>query len=392
MSQTFGANGGPADKQQRVLIAIIGVLVVAIVAMVLFLVLGLGRSGDDQPDPDNGTPTATSEQAGESTEAEQPAAPAEPQVLDASQIGAGQYASAEGSWTSPQGGQLEISGGDIVWTNSGRSFATVAGLNLTDAASGQTATASAVAGDAGATILQWSYDVGGYNHGTVLAFYPAGVASTELLGLPLVTDASVDRIVALPGNGVGRLMPSDLGPYVSTRQAAAPANETASGCTAPVEGAYPCAGGPVPAEAIELTSIIETPYGSRYGVLKSADGDIGCDIITSDGKTSMYCLVYSWSTSAPVEPVNRAPVGLPIVVFGDGSEQPYYGGGKSDVPCFEPGGCTQGSATVQPHALQAGQVVHHAGFVCAGQQDGMTCWNAATGHGAYFGAQVFRPF
>ena len=167
----------------------------------------------------------------------------------------------------------------------------------------------------------------------------------------------------------------------------APAN-----CTPPVEGAYPCAGGPVPAEATEVQSVIVS-YGTHTAVIASPSGNIGCDIYVYGAESSMLCIVESWSTAAPVEPVNIPPHGgVPTLDFGDGSAPPVYGGGKTDAPYFMPGACPSETGPVTTQVIGYGQIVHYGGFVCASAETGMTCWNASTGHGAFFSRDALRTF
>ncbi|MDO5724647.1 MAG: hypothetical protein Q4P33_09680, partial [Flaviflexus sp.] len=137
-------------------------------------------------------------------------------------------------------------------------------------------------------------------------------------------------------------------------------------CTAPVPGAYPCAGRPIPVAAKEITTV------SDYGVatLVMPSGNIGCDVFLN-GAT---CVVESWPTS--VNP-NYDPGRGGYVTASVGQEGPAQLGQGTDTPGFR-GGAGSPAGQVLPY----GTVWYFGDYVFSSQQSGLTFWNAATGSGA----------
>ncbi|MDO5535413.1 MAG: hypothetical protein Q4F65_12275 [Propionibacteriaceae bacterium] len=363
-------------------------------------------AGDPSAAPTPSTPATASATAEATPTPSASPTPQAPAAFDLAALAQGDYTSAQGTWASPGGGQLVITPTTIEWTEKGKRWASLDGLAVDDVGAGEPLRASDRQEQT--TMLQWGYSVGGFSHGSLLAFYPVGTPSTDVLRLSIPSDASIQRIIALPGNGVGRLLPTDGTPYVMVRSDAAASAESAApsseaeptaeadpdACRAPAEGAYPCAGGQLPAHATPASAII-SGYGLQTAILRSPTQNIGCAITKEpDGATNLECDVSSWSDNAPVAPTDHDPeIGYPSIRFGDGSAPPSYGGTKGDPPCHAPGACPgEDGRIVQPQIVQYGEVVHFGGFACASESTGMTCWNLASGHGAYFSRANFKTF
>lgn len=322
--------------------------------------------------------------------------------FDLAQIAVGDYSSAVGRWSSEAGGTLDIGEDRMEWRGSDDEvFARVEGLVAVPVGAAPPDGPAQVSGEQELTTLSWVTSEGGFSHGSTLAFLPPGSAG-PVLGMEVEAEDD-DRIIGLPGNRVGRLMPSDLGPYVFSRDGDAPAaaavpttdeDEDEADCEAPVEGAYACAGGPVPAEATGVTSVIESS-GSPTATPVTPTGNIGCDIyVGMTDRPNMACVVLSWRDDPPIPPRDAdSDWGYPILNFGDGREEPFFGGAKGDPFCFMDGACPGEDGEVVPaQVVEYGEVVHFEGFVCASAENGLTCWNAETGRGAFFNRTTFSTF
>ncbi|MFT4189126.1 MAG: hypothetical protein QM621_11165 [Aeromicrobium sp.] len=151
--------------------------------------------------------------------------------------------------------------------------------------------------------------------------------------------------------------------------------------TPPVDGAYPWAGGPIP-EWSEPMTVILPPQNSRAGaeeaVIATPSGNIKCGFSANHGQ----CGVDSWVETLPYgEDENEGP--YTAVVWTDN--------GRGTLTAGPPGGARPGPVPDR-QVLQYGQVAHFGDFVCASEENGLTCWNAATGHGALINRDGFAAF
>lgn len=147
-------------------------------------------------------------------------------------------------------------------------------------------------------------------------------------------------------------------------------------CTAPVGGAYPCAGRPIPVSAQEITNV--SSYGVATVVMPS--GNIGCDIFLN----GVTCVVESWS--ADVNPSYDPNMGG-YVTAGVGQEGPAKLGQGTDTPGFK-GGAGSPPGQVLPY----GTVWYFGDYVLSSEKSGLTFWNASTGSGALIKRAGFFPF
>ena len=146
---------------------------------------------------------------------------------------------------------------------------------------------------------------------------------------------------------------------------------------ASIPGAYPGAGGPIPAEAREAATLRYEQYGT-YVVFKTPTGNIGCDL--EDDWAGCGVISYIQDKTA-----GTAPDGDPQWWFIIPSSGEATVGPRGDAPLF--------LDTSQPiEVLEYGQIVYWGDTVCASESTGLTCWNAVTGHGAFMSRESYTLF
>ena len=132
----------------------------------------------------------------------------------------------------------------------------------------------------------------------------------------------------------------------------------------------------VPADSTPITTIRPAgQYGSETAVIVSPSGNIGCDFSADSGG----CGVKSY-----VEVDDGSPFGPPWWFGLDGSSKPEVGA-RGDAPYFS-------DRSFPAQVVAYGQTVHYRNYVCHSAQDGMTCWNADTGHGVRMARSGYRTF
>lgn len=163
------------------------------------------------------------------------------------------------------------------------------------------------------------------------------------------------------------------------------ANSTSesAGCVAPVEGAYPCAGGPIPEGAQQLKEVVGN-YGLRWAGAQSPSGNITCDVQpgSTDHGASVLCSVKGWPDS--FNPSYEDMGGYPVA--GMPENGPFVLGGKGDPMASKNSGSFDG--TVLPY----GTVWYFLDFAIASEENGFTVWNANSGYGALMNSSGFYPF
>ena len=129
------------------------------------------------------------------------------------------------------------------------------------------------------------------------------------------------------------------------------------------QGAYAGAGGPAPANAVPITSV--NPSG--VAVVKTPSNNIGCDLSPSYAG----CGVLNYQKTQPYgSDEGGAKWWVPL----DGSFDQIQS--KSDAPYFA-------GTDPAPQVMAYGTVVQHGNHACASEQNGLTCWDTTTGHGAF---------
>ena len=162
-------------------------------------------------------------------------------------------------------------------------------------------------------------------------------------------------------------------------QSAAGASPSAPATQAPqpppgIPQAFPGAGGPAPAAAIQATAIAP---GTDVAIIISKTGNIGCDLSRTAGRTG--CGVLSMLQTRTMGETPTGPnwwVGLGV----GGVPQVHS---KRDAPYF-PGGGAQ--------VIEYGQQVAYGDNVCAAEEVGWTCWNTVDGHGIFMNRDTMSGF
>ncbi|XVX21217.1 hypothetical protein ACQP1U_04915 [Actinomycetota bacterium] len=177
------------------------------------------------------------------------------------------------------------------------------------------------------------------------------------------------------GGGTGSPGASSPSPSASAAAATPSAATSAAPKAGPVEGAPSFAGGPAPAGAGPVPTLLVS--GQRVSAFRTKTGNMGCDF--SAGYAGCGIKKY----------IQQPPPGVPVSDLDPnwwvdlrGSGVPRIGP-RGDAPYF-----TYPGAQILPY----GQVVTYGDIVCASESDGLTCWNSTTGHGAFMSRDYYRPF
>ena len=141
----------------------------------------------------------------------------------------------------------------------------------------------------------------------------------------------------------------------------------ASSAVPPVPGAYAGAGGPIPTDATPMTAF-QGEGDTRTAVIASPSGNIGCDL----SPLGSGCGVQSLLESAQY---GRDWVGARWYI-------PFFGEGTG-VPQVRSQGGAAAYMLTDPQVVPYGTVVYYQSFVCASEDNGMTCWDTSTGRGVF---------
>lgn len=149
-----------------------------------------------------------------------------------------------------------------------------------------------------------------------------------------------------------------------------------AGITLPA-GAHPAAGGPIPSQA-------RPAFVLRDGtaILTSPSGNIGCDIDEEYPGCGVHSMIESELMGTNEIGDSNWWVGLSSQYAS--SEAPVVTA-RGDAPLYR-------YSDVPAQVLQYGEVLHHAGIVCASEDNGMTCWNVRTGHGVFMNRREMLTF
>lgn len=137
-----------------------------------------------------------------------------------------------------------------------------------------------------------------------------------------------------------------------------------------LESVYSGAGGAIPPEATAATAI--RPDG-RTAVIKTASGNIGCDI--SEDYSGCGVLSMQGTVLMGTDSRGRPNWWVDLPTDGDSELIPEVMD-NPEGPLFE-------DADVPAQVLNYGQVIRHGEVVCASESEGLTCWNMWTGHGSF---------
>lgn len=152
------------------------------------------------------------------------------------------------------------------------------------------------------------------------------------------------------------------------------------GCVPVAEGAYPCAGGPIPEEARPITSLDDEWATLQLSLGAPGAYPHGCSVYTLEGERRATC-----SSEIPVE------FFFPAACEGDGDGcrsratliLGYSGPVEGGAPYSQAPPYTGEFGTPQGEMLYPGDVVYHGDYVFAVTDSGVTFWNASTGYGTY---------
>lgn len=139
---------------------------------------------------------------------------------------------------------------------------------------------------------------------------------------------------------------------------------------------HPLAGGPVPDSALEL-EMQTGPDGTERAALQTPSGNIVCVF----GSNLHGCGVLSYHDGGQYGSTDRGPRWWFDL---SGGARPAV-----DAAGTSPEELRRGPA---PQVLDYGQVAASGEDVCASEQDGLTCWNARTGHGVHLSRDGYQTF
>ena len=193
---------------------------------------------------------------------------------------------------------------------------------------------------------------------------------------PATTNAPADRRTITSTEGIDG--PATRTPETHDTQARKPAIPTAGTTKPSSSGIYPGAGGPRPAHAALITAVYPLEGVASVpimAVIKTPSGNIGCEI------TPDYagCGIQSYKADQPYGSDNGIPRWwVPI----DGSVE------KVEAVRHH----LFSDPDREPQVVPYGTAVYYEKYVCASEENGLTCWNTETGHGAFMNRDGVTTF
>ena len=171
--------------------------------------------------------------------------------------------------------------------------------------------------------------------------------------------------------------PTTRSPEARAENTQKPATPTARATKPDAPGIYTGAGEPRPAQATLISAVypVEDYDGLGIAVIKTPSGNIGCDLSIAYAG----CGILSYKKDRPYGSDSGEPRWwMPL----DGS---FSGGIRSGGRgfFFTPG--------YPPQVVPYGTVVYYENYVCASEENGLTCWNTETGHGAFMNRDAVTP-
>jgi hypothetical protein len=142
------------------------------------------------------------------------------------------------------------------------------------------------------------------------------------------------------------------------------------------KGLHPLAGGPVPDSAVEL-EVLHAQDGTRSSALQTPSGNIYCEF----GRTAHGCGVKSYRAEEQYGSTEQGP-------------RWWFDLAAGTRPAIDAAGDPPSEAYREDSAqvLQYGRVAYIGDDVCASEEDGLTCWNAQTGHGVFLSRGGYQTF
>ncbi|OKL46702.1 hypothetical protein [Boudabousia marimammalium] len=170
-------------------------------------------------------------------------------------------------------------------------------------------------------------------------------------------------------------------PEAASKKQAVKQLKTPQGFDLPA-GAYPQAGGPIPKDATEITSV-HTGDGAQVATWKTPSGNIGCDLGQFDGEAVAGCGILQVKTAPKVQGPDGPDSPANWVEFSDPAGA--YFEVLSDVAFFM---VPEPEAQVVPY----GQSVFFMDYACVSEKSGVTCWNVKSGHGTFMSREGLEIF
>lgn len=191
------------------------------------------------------------------------------------------------------------------------------------------------------------------------------------------TSTSTDTMTSSstgPAGGTATSTPTPASPTSTSTSI----TKTETTAPPPVQDAFPGAGGPRPADALPMTSLVDPGYGSgQVAIVRTQTGAVKCELALQHAGCGAEEMI-------PGAPFGEGPTGANWYVALGGSGVPKIGP-KSDAPYwgYDPPG---------PQVLEYGRSYYHEKYVCGSSEKGMTCWDTSTGHGVFMNRTTYRAF
>ncbi|MDO5751027.1 MAG: DUF6287 domain-containing protein [Rothia sp. (in: high G+C Gram-positive bacteria)] len=339
--------------------------------------------------------------------------------MNLAEITKGNYASVEGIWSNSEQ-SLTITPQGISWNHNSQHFAQIEGTTFALKTYRETYNRAPdypekleVAREvSGVADMAWIYAYNGnrpapYDERARLVFFPAGVPAVhpDLNNQPIDSDVSKPRILALPGNDVGRMQPTPdkFKDYILTAKTDSPAASASASYSyspSPSAGSGSQASSDskaIPSYATKITTV--SPSG-KYATIQTPSKNIGCDIYME--QNTLLCLGWSWNeneemkeSTVPESMKNRTDLprymrylGVPAITLNTGEMKI---GPKSDSPNFMGGNGLKEDMIPAGQVIPYGTTVYYGDFVFSSEENGLTVWNAKTGHGAFLNREGATP-
>ena len=219
----------------------------------------------------------------------------------------------------------------------------------------------------------------------------SGCASTSAPDKNTTPTASSPSTEATPSQATPSAKPS---PEEKTESPETPnPKKAAKGATTPQgfalpEGAYAGAGGPIPADATEVTAIYRNEY-THMGLIVTPSGNIGCDLGTLHDEKSEKD--QSASTCTIFE-VDQAPHTLGPNGPDDKANCVWWNDEGAALPCVQTDASLFQMQNPPAQVVPYGKVVYKNSIACASERNGLTCWDTRTGHGTFLNKQKMHIF
>lgn len=139
----------------------------------------------------------------------------------------------------------------------------------------------------------------------------------------------------------------------------------------------------LPAEAYSGAGSADVPVGAvnvgQYDIILSPTRNLGCTVQNDD---SMMCLAMNWSSDRPYGTTPNCTNTNPDYCIYNGLELTPTG--QAHV--------TVGEINGDGYTVPYGSVAYNGNWVCASEENGMTCWSRQSGHGFFINRDGYKGF